>query len=82
MNNNSSDNKTSSSIWIKQSGKFSEFQGWADGYAALTYSWKDKDRIVTYIRNQQDHHKKESFEEELKRLLLEQGIVINEKFFP
>ena len=76
------DIKTSSSIWIKQSGKFSEFQGWADGYAALTYSWKDKDRIVTYIRNQQDHHKKESFEEELKRLLLEQGIVINEKFFP
>ena len=76
------DIKTSSSIWIKESGEFYEFQGWAGGYAALTYAWKDKDRIVNYIKNQQDHHKKESFEEELKRLLLEQGIVINEKFFP
>jgi REP element-mobilizing transposase RayT len=30
------DIKTSSSIWLKQSGKFSDFKGWADGYAALT----------------------------------------------
>ncbi len=29
------DIKTSSSIWLKQSGKFSDFKGWADGYAAL-----------------------------------------------
>ena len=28
------DIKTSSSIWIKESGKFYEFQGWAGGYAA------------------------------------------------
>jgi len=31
------DLKTSSSIWLKQSGKFTEFTGWADGYVALTY---------------------------------------------
>ena len=30
------DIKTSSSIWLKQSGKFTEFTGWANGYAALT----------------------------------------------
>jgi len=35
------DIKTSSSIWLKQSGKFSDFKGWADGYAALTYSHRD-----------------------------------------
>jgi putative transposase len=28
------DMKTSSSIWLKQSGKFPKFTGWADGYAA------------------------------------------------
>jgi putative transposase len=32
------DIKTSSSIWLKQSGSFPEFKGWADGYAALTYA--------------------------------------------
>ena len=76
------DIKTSSSIWIKQSGKFSEFNGWADGYAALTYAWKDKEMISNYIKNQQEHHKKESFQNELRRLLKEQGIEVNEKYFP
>jgi putative transposase len=76
------DIKTSSSIWLKQSGKFSNFEAWADGYAALTYAWKDKDIIVNYIKNQQEHHKNESFEDELRRLLKEHGIEVNENFFP
>jgi|WetSurSiteA1Bulk_404760.scaffolds.fasta_scaffold58935_1 putative transposase len=76
------DIKTSSSIWLKQSGKFPDFEGWADGYAAFTYAWRDKEMISNYIINQQEHHKKESFDEELKRLLKENGIDINERFFP
>ncbi len=76
------DIKTSSSIWLKQSGKFSAFEGWADGYAALTYAWRDKDMIVNYIKNQQEHHKEESFEDELRRLLKEHGIEVNETYFP
>ena len=42
--------------------------------AALTYSWKDKDKISNYIKNQQEHHRSESFKEELRRLLKEHGI--------
>jgi putative transposase len=76
------DLKTSTSIWIKQSGKFSGFEGWADGYAALTYTWKDKEMIVNYIKNQQEHHKKESFEDELRRILKENGVEVDEKYFP
>jgi len=38
--------------------------------------------IVNYIKNQQQHHKIESFEDELRRLLNEQGIEVNEKYFP
>ncbi len=75
------DLKTSSSVWLKQTGKFSLFEGWADGYAALTYAWKDKDMIINYIKKQQEHHKKESFEDELKRLLREHGIGVDERFF-
>ncbi len=76
------DIKTSSSIWLKQSGKFPDFEGWADGYAAFTYAWRDKEMIANYIKNQQEHHKRESFEDELKRLLKENGIELNERFFP
>ena len=76
------DIKTSTSLWIKQSGKFPEFGGWAEGYAAFTYAWKDKEMIINYIKNQQAHHKIESFENELRRLLKEHGIEPDEKYFP
>lgn len=75
------DIKTASSLWLKQHEKFPNFEGWSDGYAALTYSWRDKDMIVNYIKNQQDHHKKEKFEEEYRRLLLEHEIKIDERYF-
>ena len=76
------DLKISTSIWAKQSGKFSGFDGWAEGYAALTYSWKEKDVLVSYIKNQQEHHKHLSFEEELREILLVHGVKIDEKYFP
>jgi REP element-mobilizing transposase RayT len=76
------DMKSCSSVWLKASGKFPQFAGWSVGYAALTYGWSDKDRIIGYIKNQQEHHKKTSFEEELRKFLLEYGIEINELFFP
>ena len=76
------DMKTASSLWLKKSGNFRDFTGWADGYAALTYAAKDKAMITDYIANQRMHHKNESFEDELTRFLVEQGIEIDERFFP
>lgn len=76
------DIKTASSLWLKQSGNFADFDGWADGYAGLTYSNKDKDVIIQYIKNQREHHKKISFEVEYRKLLEEHGIKIDERYFP
>jgi putative transposase len=76
------DIKTSTSVWLKQSGKFPKFRGWSVGYAALTYGWRDKDKIVNYIKNQQVHHRKVDFEGELRKLLKEQGIEFDERYFP
>jgi len=66
--------KVASSLWIKQSGDFPLFQGWSEGYAAFTYSLKEKDTVLLYIKNQQNHHQKESTEDEFKRLLMEHGV--------
>ena len=76
------DIKTSSSVWLKQQKEFQLFDGWADGYAALTYSYKEKETLINYIKNQQKHHSKISFEEELRNLLESQGIHIDDRFFP
>jgi len=76
------DIKTSSSLWLKENRNFPHFAGWASGYAALTYAHRDKDMIINYIKNQQEHHKKRSFEKEYRQLLKEHGVKIDEKYFP
>jgi len=76
------DIKISTSVWLKQHGGFPLFDGWAEGYAALTYSWNDREKIKTYIINQQEHHRKTTFADELRKLLEEQGVKIDERYFP
>lgn len=76
------DIKTASSIWLKTKSEFPKFNGWADGYAALTYAYGDKDLVIEYIKNQQEHHKKFSFEDEYRKLLKEHNVEIDERFFP
>jgi REP element-mobilizing transposase RayT len=76
------DMKTSTSIWMKKQAEFNQFEGWADGYAALTYSYSDRDSVINYIKNQREHHKRFDLKSELRKLLEEQGVEIEEKFFP
>jgi REP element-mobilizing transposase RayT len=76
------DIKVSTSIWMKQSNLFADFNGWSVGYDSFTCSYKDIASLINYIKNQQEHHKKVSFEDEYRKLLLECGINPDEKFFP
>lgn len=74
------DIKVASSIWMKKSGLFPYFTGWAEGYGAFTYSLRDKEMICNYIKKQQAHHATFSFRDELKNLLEEHGITFDEKY--
>jgi REP element-mobilizing transposase RayT len=74
--------KASSSLWMKNSTLFPLFIGWEEGYGSFTCSFKDLSRLIEYIKNQQEHHKKVTFEEEYRKILLESGITPDEKYFP
>jgi REP element-mobilizing transposase RayT len=74
--------KVSSSLWMKNSGLFPTFKGWAVGYGSFTCSYMDMDRLIDYVKNQQAHHKKLTFEVEYRILLQEYGIIPDERFFP
>lgn len=76
------DIKSFSTLWIKSGSFLPFFEGWSDGYAALTYASKDKDMVVRYIRNQREHHRKIDFQSELRDLLKEHGVAVDEKYFP
>ncbi|WP_276345756.1 IS200/IS605 family transposase [Daejeonella sp. JGW-45] len=74
------DIKVSSSLWLKDSGKFPGFIGWQNGYGAFTYSVREKDMIMGYIKKQKEHHRKETFSSEFKRLLVENEVDFEDKY--
>jgi REP element-mobilizing transposase RayT len=72
--------KTSSSKWIKSKGaSFAGFH-WQSGYGAFSVSQSDADAVVTYIRNQAQHHQKMTFQDEYRRLLERYQVSFDEKY--
>jgi REP element-mobilizing transposase RayT len=61
--------KRDSSRWLNENiflkGKFS----WQEGYGAFSYSQTQINRVIEYIKDQENHHNKQSFEEEYITLL-------------
>ena len=73
--------KRSSSKWIKtKDTSFANFY-WQVGYAAFSVGQTEIDRVASYIEHQQNHHQKESFEDEIRRLFQEYGLSLNEENF-
>ncbi|MDZ7755010.1 IS200/IS605 family transposase [Rhodohalobacter sp.] len=74
------DVKLASHGWIKKKQLFPAFKGWQEGYGAFTHHINDKERLIRYIKQQKEHHKRVSWPEELKALLQEHGIAFNDKY--
>lgn len=73
--------KYATNKWLKENPAFPAFSGWGEGYAAFSYS-KDQIPIVKqYIINQKEHHHQVSFAEEYRKFILENGGIIDEKYF-
>jgi len=45
------DIKVASALYIKNNNLFPLFSGWQDGYGGFSYSFKDKDRLIEYVKN-------------------------------
>jgi REP element-mobilizing transposase RayT len=71
--------KGSSSKILKTVDGFANFEAWGEGYAALLKSMEDKDKIVKYIINQQEHHKIETFREGYEKFIRKMGLVFDER---
>ena len=72
--------KIASSGFIKDYGIFKNFNAWQEGYGAFTYSIKEKNRLIEFVKNQEDHHKIFTFREEYIELLNEHEIEFDEKY--
>ena len=56
-------------FWINKNKITSEKFEWADEYFAASVSESDLDRVVFYINNQEEHHKKSTFMEEYEKFM-------------
>ena len=69
--------KANSSRWLGEHGL--DF-AWQEGYGAFSVSSSNLDQVAGYIRNQEAHHRKFSFEEEFRALLEKQGVEYDSKY--
>jgi len=72
------DLKKDSTNWAKEN--FNRSFAWQEGYAAFTVSPSATDAVRHYIANQEAHHDKHSFVDELKELLGKADIAYDEKY--
>ena len=70
--------KKASSSWA--AAKSHDF-AWQTGYAAFSVGAPELQKVTQYIARQREHHTHLSSSDELRALLVEHGIEIDERFF-
>jgi REP element-mobilizing transposase RayT len=70
--------KKASSIWASEQHE-ADFS-WQEGYTIFAVSNSVMSKVSAYIENQEEHHRKHSFVEELKALLERHGIKYDPKY--
>ena len=72
--------KTSSNAWIKQRQYTRSKFAWQRGYGAFTHSQSQIDRVIKYVKNQEQHHRKKTFRNEYLGILKEYNIEFNDRY--
>ena len=72
--------KGGSSKWIKD--EFPGMRGfaWQDGYAAFTVSKSNLSEVVAYVKNQAEHHRIKTFQEEYLAFLDKHGVEYDARY--
>lgn len=60
--------KKSSSKWMKADGGVPGFS-WQAGYGAFSIGESQADEVIRYIQNQEEHHRKVTFQDEFRKFL-------------
>jgi len=72
--------KGGSSVWGKDNLPGCRSFAWQDGYGAFTVSKSNMSEVEQYIRNQREHHRIHTFQEEYRALLNRHGIAYDERY--
>ncbi|RWY55744.1 IS200/IS605 family transposase [Mucilaginibacter gilvus] len=72
--------KTESSKWVKAQNVCSVPFAWQEGYGAFSYAKSQVPNVISYIQNQEKHHRKRTFLEEYRDFLTKFEIEWDEQY--
>ena len=72
--------KTGSSKWLKTKADFLKEFSWQQGYAAFSVSHSQIKPVCQYIRNQEKHHRRMDFQDELRIVLKRHELKFDERY--
>jgi putative transposase len=70
--------KSKSSHWIRE--KLREDFSWQSGYGVFSVSASVLQNVISYIKNQEEHHRHKSFQEEFEEMLIAANVPYDPKF--
>ena len=71
--------KRVSNLWVKENSGISNFE-WQGGYADFSVSHSNLEQVKSYIANQEEHHRKLSFQDEVRALLTKHQMDWDERY--
>jgi putative transposase len=72
--------KKGSSKWMKSDGTGNADFYWQNGYAAFSVSESNVEAVKRYIQNQEEHHRKMTFQDELRALFERHQVAFDERY--
>ncbi|MGP8215841.1 MAG: IS200/IS605 family transposase [Bacteroidia bacterium] len=72
--------KSHSSRWMKSKDELLKKFYWQDGYGIFSVNPSEIDKVVAYIANQHEHHKKITFQDEYRAFLKKYDVEYDERY--
>lgn len=72
--------KKQSSKWIKTKGATYANFYWQDGYGIFSVNPSEVNVVIDYIKNQEEHHKKKTFQDEFRVFLKKYNMEFDERY--
>ena len=72
--------KRVSNLWLKEQGAAYRGFQWQGGYADFSVSQSNLEQVKSYIANQEAHHRRLTFQDELRALLRKHDVEWDERY--
>lgn len=72
--------KRGSSLWLKSKGPDLHNFAWQNGYGIFSIGHSQVEKLKKYIAGQEEHHRKVSFQDELRQFLRRYQIEFDERY--